>query len=78
MDSWDQETVEIRRGELATLHDLAIAGYNAEIRFKSYKRFKGERPSEYAMRKASEKEVIEKYRREVRRPEAADPPQMIE
>lgn len=49
---------------LATLHSLAVRGYNAEIRYKSA-RSKKERPSERAMRRMDELAAIESVRADV-------------
>jgi len=57
-----EPTVTLSRSEARTLIDLAVHGYNAELKYKSARRYRGERPSEYAMRKADEKRVIESVR----------------
>ena len=62
---------------LRTLLDLAVAGYNAEIRYKSARRFKGERDSEYAMRKVEERAAIDSVRPLVALPDDVDPPREI-
>lgn len=59
MSRWAKEEVSITKGELRTLVLLAVRGYNAELKFKTYRRFRGERDSEFAMRKAEELQVIE-------------------
>ena len=71
-------TAELPVRTLRTLLDLAVAGYNAEIRYKSFRRFRGERPAEYAMRKADEKSAIDSVRPLVALPGVVNPPREIE
>lgn len=63
--------------DVRKLLDLAILGFNAEIRFKSARRFKGERDSEFALRKAQERALIVGVRSVVALPETLDPPTEI-
>jgi len=62
----------MEKKDLRILIDLAIRGYNAEIHFKSYKRFKDEAASCKAMRVSEEKQVIQDAQKELKEVEIKD------